>query len=1264
MSADGETRRDGFFGWLFAMLATMSLLPLGITSTNGPSSARPPAAKEAEGAHEDPTNADDPAETTSLDEAILRSLGVWKPTTKGKSKGNSKDPPPPDPLNAILQSLGLPKSPKPSDKSKGPPSPDPLAVIAKLGKKVTIEPLILCVADPETSAVGFRFDLQIDALQKALGADEYVLDQWSLPWMEKKSALGKPGLLVFRKSEKDCIQQNLILVYLVGEWITSGIDREAFRAALLHIKRLEAKAQEATPTKRLPILGPMFTGSVDSLGLALQHDATIWPKRDPVILNYSAMKVDLARLKALSRRFDLPYGETILSTSAMWEGLSEYLDRIYGKKPKVAWLSETGTLFGLKRLHLDRTYYPFPTGISKVRDAYANTTSGESKQKLPVGATDGTILRFPSIDKKADDVLHRFDPGMQAPYAELALRQILLDIARNDYDVVGITATDHRDRVFLAQQVRRYAPRAQLVLLGGDLAYEHPDYRQALRGTIVASTYPMFPTNQQWSVREDSKSRYVFANHTGYALFNAVSAAMVIQRDPDAFDSDSAILTVKEKEKIPFVEYGPPHDDGTSEETPQPQSPPLWISVLGDQGVWPVQSTTLADKQTKLLIKVKSDPLPAQGAGDDRESSMPHDTHDTHPFSLRFILLLQAVAAGLAFWATGGFLPPGRPVAANAEIRAWIQPMREWWSNPALLGHYDSPKARRLFVPMLVGLLALWLQVFVCGIHMWSLFVLNANQSGAWIVVLFPFLIAGAVLLFPMTLPIRLLLGVIFSVVVVLPWLFWGWMFPHSFPGGGVSVGFALLALLAGMLLLRAIVDTVARRRASDRKHAISQFWENVLAVLVISLTAAVMVGVAVFLRLSDTWLPWLTTSSWVFNGVSPLLPLITACLGIEVLCRAELMRCWLIETSFVGRSAGRAGAEGRDTERKEKDELSYPVSGKDVSTLVRQAVHGLLSELMPSISGARTDGEKTSASREPAPHAYLLWIGFWLFVLWLLTLFFHVRPVYPCYWINVAIVSLILFGYLSWGVIFVQLVALRLRFFKQLRAFQHELDAPQSRLAAGFEATRSPRDVWLGRLLYGSQDSVQAGAAAFDSDDSTESAAEDDPADDAARQRAIGIKRWVTFVGTQLLTESAAEGDLAAAADAASRERAIGIKRWVAFVGAQLRITIVGLGFGAILLFVAISSLPFQPRPWFQFTATLSFVAIGIAVVTTYVSVDANEVLSRIAGTTAGKVSFDWALIAKLAPWVVIPLVMVIGQTFPELWNWFGVALESWRGP
>ena len=103
MSADGETRRDGFFGWLFAMLATMSLLPLGITSTSGPSSAKPPAeprvAEESGAADGDATDADATPATTSLDEAIPRSLGVWKPTKpvkpaskgKGKGKGQGKE---------------------------------------------------------------------------------------------------------------------------------------------------------------------------------------------------------------------------------------------------------------------------------------------------------------------------------------------------------------------------------------------------------------------------------------------------------------------------------------------------------------------------------------------------------------------------------------------------------------------------------------------------------------------------------------------------------------------------------------------------------------------------------------------------------------------------------------------------------------------------------------------------------------------------------------------------------------------------------------------------------------------------------------------------------------------------------------------------------------------------------------------------------------------------------------------------------------------
>jgi hypothetical protein len=1195
MSDHEGTRREGFLGWLVAVLATVSLLPFGVTSSNAPQSARPPA-EPARSA----IDGDMPTVEGTLDDLLLQALGL----PAGAGKG-----------------------------SRDPSGPDPLAAIRP---HVAIAPMILCVADPETSAVGFRFDLQLDALQKALAAHDYVLDRWSLPWTAKLAKPGKPGLLVFRRSEAKGTQRNLVVVYLVGEWMTSGIDRAAFLEAVNHVERLDRGAP-ADAGGSLPILGPVFTGSVDSLGLALRgRDGTLSAKRAPIVINFSALKVDVQRLRDLAGKPTLAYGETILGTMAMWEGLSPYLERVYGRKPKVAWLNETGTAFGVKRLPrrsdaeanergqilLERTYYPFPTGIARVRDAYANATSDDGKRRLPVATSDSAILHFPSKDRdNLLDAVPRFDPGMQAPYAELALRQILLDIARTDYDVVGITATDHRDRVFLAQQIRRYAPRAQLVLLGGDLAHEHPDYRQALRGTIVASTYPMFPTNQQWSFRQGSfgqgsKTRHVFASQAGYALFNAVSCAMVVRHDTAAFDPGFALLAVRDTDSnkpVPFVEYGSPHADGTKDTAATGRSPPLWISVLGDQGVWPVQSTPVESCSAQFLIRV-------HGALPDTHHKT--DTHDTHPFSLCFIVILQAVAAVMAYWAAGGFRPPGRSPARMESAVAWIRPLREWWSRSDQPDRYDSPKARRLFTPMLVGSLALWLQVFLCGMQQWAMFVLDAmggaGTPSAWPPVggeLVLFVVGGAILLGPLRLPTRIVLGG--AAVAV------AWMLLHDRAGGGesgVMLFYAMTASLAGLLLLRGIVGTVARRLAGNRAQPIGPFLDNLLPVAVVVLNTILLGLVAFGVRDATHWLPWLTTTSWLFNGVSPLLPLITACLAIEVICRSELMRCWQIETSFVASSAG-AAKHAREEEAKEKDELSYPISGMETLAFAKQAVAWLL--LLP-----HTDRRKISDVREPAPHAYLLWVGLALYSAWLANLYFHLRPVYPLRWINLGITLLVLFGYLVWAVIFVQMLALRFRFFRQLRILQHEINDPARPLAAAFVATRRPQDEWLGRLLYSSPDDRDRGALTAPGPGFPDAGDEPEPPDVAARKRAVGIRRWV------------------------------------AFVGAQLRITALGLGAGSLLLFVAISSLPFQPRPWFQFTATLSLVAIGLTVVTTMVAVDANEVLSRIAGTEPGKVSLDWSQILKLAPWIGVPLVMVIGQTFPEVWNWFGVALESWRSP
>src|SRR5690606_35640573 len=61
---------------------------------------------------------------------------------------------------------------------------------------------------------------------------------------------------------------------------------------------------------------------------------------------------------------------------------------------------------------------------------------------------------------------------------------------------VGILATDDRDVLFLAREVKRAAPDVQLFLFGTHNLYLHPDFVPYLRGAIAASSYALALANQ------------------------------------------------------------------------------------------------------------------------------------------------------------------------------------------------------------------------------------------------------------------------------------------------------------------------------------------------------------------------------------------------------------------------------------------------------------------------------------------------------------------------------------------------------------------------------------------------------------------------------------------------------------------------------------------------------------------------------------------------------------------------------------------------
>jgi hypothetical protein len=58
-------------------------------------------------------------------------------------------------------------------------------------------------------------------------------------------------------------------------------------------------------------------------------------------------------------------------------------------------------------------------------------------------------------------------------------------------------------------------------------------------------------------------------------------------------------------------------------------------------------------------------------------------------------------------------------------------------------------------------------------------------------------------------------------------------------------------------------------------------------------------------------------------------------------------------------------------------------------------------------------------------------------------------------------------------------------------------------------------------------------------------------------------------------------------------------------------------------------------------------------------VRMERNEILSRLGGSTPGRVDFNFGFVREIGVYVVFPLLAIIARTFPEI----GDPLFSWLG-
>ena len=235
----------------------------------------------------------------------------------------------------------------------------------------------------------------------------------------------------------------------------------------------------------------------------------------------------------------------------------------------------------------------FPLQAAELRNAYEKAGLLNNKRASDPAPPSGCTYQ-PPREASLRDLPCAFTPATSAALDEMSLTQVLTTIARRPYQAVGVFATDPNDVVFLAKQVGRFCTNVRLFTISSDLMLTRPGEGIDLRGMIVASTYPLYPSNQWITTPFRDGPRVFFGSRGSQGLYNATVAHLWEMGADEPAD--------KTKPSTPqLLEFGLPYDV----ETKQVRKPPIWINVVGERGLYPVTFIPQTDKNGYLYTRQK-----------------------------------------------------------------------------------------------------------------------------------------------------------------------------------------------------------------------------------------------------------------------------------------------------------------------------------------------------------------------------------------------------------------------------------------------------------------------------------------------------------------------------------------------------------------------------------------------------------------------------------------------------------------------------------
>ncbi len=447
-----------------------------------------------------------------------------------------------EPVRLVREFFGLRAEPA---KTRGDSLKEVLAAAGATDYKDLRFLIALVPAPPDP-----RLDQALDAIQKGFAQSEdshsspprpdYLIDRVWLPWAnadaaQARSAQGRPGLLLFRGSDP----HSLAMVFLIAENPKTGIQKGAFKSAL----DLIADLQEASLEPDVAILGPSFSGSAESVRLALQSWRQERGERPGLTFKVASGSATAKGLEGTFSDLGVSFCRTVLPDDLLHDDAFEFLSGQMGwDLRRVALLTEDDTAYGQKFLRTEKkeqddreasaheriVLIPFPSHISDLRNAVEVVEKAQAQKPAvenPLQVDHPVLDLDLSGRETATDLVPTFSP-LTTYSNDLALSNLLGTIAREGIRYVGIVATDVKDKLFLAEEIHRLAPDVVLFTFDSNLLYAYPQVAATTDGMLVFSSSPLFTQGAPWlpSSPEDRRGifRRQFAGEFQQGVFEAI----------------------------------------------------------------------------------------------------------------------------------------------------------------------------------------------------------------------------------------------------------------------------------------------------------------------------------------------------------------------------------------------------------------------------------------------------------------------------------------------------------------------------------------------------------------------------------------------------------------------------------------------------------------------------------------------------------------------------------------------------------------------